>query len=73
MSDHVYKYIELVGSSRESVEAAIQNALDRASKTLRNLRWLEVVQIRGHLENGKVEHWQVHVKIGFTLEDEEEV
>jgi len=69
MSDHVYKKVEVVGSSKESLENAIENAVNRASKTLNNLRWFEVGEIRGHIENGKVEHWQVGVKIGFTLDD----
>ncbi len=69
MSDHVYKVIELVGSSPASVEDAIQNAIGRASKTLKNLRWFEVVQTRGHIEEGRVHHYQVVLKVGFTLED----
>jgi flavin-binding protein dodecin len=69
MTDHVYKTTELVGTSSESLERAIENAVARAGKTVRNMRWLEVDQIRGHLENGAVGHWQVAVKIGFTLED----
>ena len=69
MTDHVYKITELCGSSPTSVEDAVNNAVSRASKTLRNLRWLQVVETRGHIENGKVAHWQVTVKIGFTLED----
>jgi flavin-binding protein dodecin len=69
MSNHVYKVTELVGSSPKSVEEAVQNAVARAGKTVRNMRWLEVQQIRGHLEDGKLAHWQVVVKIGFTLED----
>ena len=69
MSDHVYKVIELVGSSPTSVEDAIQNAIGRASKTLKNLRWFEVVQTRGHIEEGRVHHYQVVLKVGFTLED----
>jgi len=68
MPDHVYKKIEIVGSSPESVEAAVRNALDRASQTVRNMRWFEVVETRGHIEDGKVAHWQVTLKIGFTLE-----
>ena len=68
MSDHVYKKIELVGSSPESIEAAIANALARAKKTIRNMRWLEVTETRGHIESGKIDHWQVAVKVGFTLE-----
>lgn len=71
MSNHVYKKIELVGSSKESIEAAAQNAVAKASESIRNMRWLEVGEIRGHLVDGKVEHWQVGVKIGFTLESED--
>lgn len=67
--DHVYKTIELTGSSPNGIEAAIDRALDRASKTLRNMRWFEVVNVRGHIENGKVAHYQVTMKIGFTLEE----
>lgn len=70
MSNHVYKKIELVGSSKESIEAATQNAVAIASKSIRNMRWLEVGEIRGHLVDGKIDHWQVAVKIGFTLESE---
>jgi dodecin len=68
MANHVYKTIELTGSSPETVEAAIETALARASKTLRNMRWFEVVSMRGHIENGKVDHYQVTIKVGFTLE-----
>ena len=68
MSDHVYKSIELVGSSTKGVEDAISNAIAKASETLRNLRWFEVVETRGHIEGGRVAHWQVTLKIGFTLE-----
>ena len=70
MSDHVYKITELTGSSPKSIEDAVIQAVSRASKTLRNLRWFDVSETRGHIENGKVSHWQVTVKIGFTLEDE---
>lgn len=73
MDDHVYKKIELTGSSTTSIEDAIQNAIQRAGKTLRNLRWFEVVETRGYLENNAVAYWQVTVKIGFTLEDEDQV
>jgi len=69
MSDHVYKKIELTGSSTESMEDAVRNAVNRASQTLDNLRWFEVVETRGHIENGQVAHWQVNVKIGFTLNE----
>jgi flavin-binding protein dodecin len=69
MSDHVYKMVELVGSSETSIEDAIQTAIKRASQTLRNLHWFEVLQARGHIENGEVRHYQVVLKAGFTLED----
>ncbi len=67
--DHMYKIIEMAGSSRSSIEDAVQGAVERAGRTVRNMRWFEVPEIRGHIENGKVQHWQVKVKIGFTLED----
>lgn len=70
MSDHVYKVVELVGSSRESIEDAVRVAIKRADQTLRNLRWFEIVQTRGHVENGEVRHFQVVLKAGFTLEGE---
>ena len=70
MSDHIYKKIELVGSSPEGVEAAVNNAMAKASKSVRNMRWFEVSEIRGHIDDGKVAHWQVTVKIGFTLDGE---
>jgi flavin-binding protein dodecin len=69
MSEHTYKLIELVGSSPRGIEAAVENAILRAGKTLRNLRWFEVIETRGHIENGAVAHWQVTIKAGFTLED----
>jgi flavin-binding protein dodecin len=74
MSDHVYKIVQLVGSSPDGIEAAVENALTRASKTIRNLRWFEVVETRGHIApvttGGKlVGHWQVTIKVGFTLDD----
>ncbi len=69
MNDHVYKLIELTGSSTTSIEDAVQNAIARASKTVRHMRWFEVVETRGTLEEGKVAHWQVTIKVGFTLED----
>ena len=68
MSDHTYKKIELVGSSPNSIEEAVANALTRAGKTIRNMRWFEVTETRGHIEDGKLAHWQVTVKVGFTLE-----
>jgi dodecin len=70
ISDHVYKMVELVGSSETSIEDAIQTAIKRADQTLRNLHWFEVVQTRGHIENGEVRHFQVVLKAGFTLEGE---
>ncbi|HYZ32750.1 MAG TPA: dodecin [Crenalkalicoccus sp.] len=69
MTDHVYKLIDLVGTSSESVTDAIQNAIGRASATIRNIRWFEVVQVRGDVSGGKVAHYQVTLKVGFTLED----
>ncbi len=69
MSSHTYKKIELVGSSPESIEDAVKNAIAKASVTVRNLRWFEVTETRGHIEDGRVAHWQVTVKVGFTLED----
>lgn len=68
MPDHIYKTIELVGSSTESVEDAVQGAIGKASETVRNLRWFEVVNTRGHIEGGRVAHWQVTLRIGFTLD-----
>jgi flavin-binding protein dodecin len=70
MPDHVYKTIELVGSSNRGMEEAVQKAIAKAAETVRNLRWFEVLDTRGHIEGGKVAHWQVTVKLGFTLEDE---
>ena len=69
MSDHVYKKIELVGSSTESIEDAASNAVQKAAKSVNNLRWMEVTEIRGHIENNAIHHWQVGVKLGFTLEE----
>jgi flavin-binding protein dodecin len=70
--NHTYKVTEVVGSSPESVEAAVRQAIARASRTLRHLDWFEVTEIRGHIADGEVAHFQVVVKIGFRLEDEEE-
>ncbi|MDA3873065.1 MAG: dodecin family protein [Kiritimatiellae bacterium] len=70
MSDHVYKKIEVVGSSTESIEKAAQRAVKKASESVHNLRWMEVTDIRGHLVDGEIDHWQVGVKIGFTMESE---
>jgi flavin-binding protein dodecin len=69
MADHTYKKIELVGSSPKGFEEAVKNALARAAKTVRNMRWFEVTETRGYVENGKVGDWQVTLKVGFTLED----
>ena len=68
MSNHVYKTIELTGSSPKGVEEAVRNALGKASKTLHNLRWFQVTDTRGEIEDGKVAHWQVTMKVGFTLD-----
>jgi flavin-binding protein dodecin len=70
MPDHVYKTIELVGSSTRGVEDAVQKAIGKAGQTVRNLRWFEVLDTRGHIEGGKIAHWQVTLKLGFTLDDE---
>lgn len=68
MSDHIYKTIELVGSSSRGMEDAVQKAVAKAAETVRNLRWFEVVDTRGHIEEGRVAHWQVTLKLGFTLD-----
>jgi len=69
MSEHVYKAIELTGSSKKGIEQAVQNALARAARTVRSMRWFEVMETRGYIEKQKVAYWQVTLKIGFTLED----
>ena len=69
MSDHVYKIVELVGSSPTGIEDAIQTAIARASSTIDNIRWFEVTDTRGHVEGGKVLHYQVTIKIGFTVKE----
>ena len=68
MSDHVYKHIELTGSSAKSIEDAIQNAITRASQSIHNMRWFQVRDTRGHIDNGEVSHWQVTLEVGFTLD-----
>jgi dodecin len=68
MEDHIYKLLDLVGTSDKSIEDAIQKAIQRANETIRNLRWFEVVQIRGQIEGGQVQHYQVTLKVGFTME-----
>lgn len=70
MSNHVYKKIELTGSSQTSIEDAVNNALVKAGETIRNIRWFEVVETRGYVEDNSVAYWQVTIKLGFTLEDE---
>ena len=69
MSNHVYKTIELVGSSPVSSDEAVRNAIARAGATMRNLRWFEVTETRGHIEDGKIAHWQVTMKVGFTVDE----
>ena len=69
MSDNTYSVSEIVGSSKESVDDAIRRAIERASKTLRNLNWFEVSEIRGHIDNEQVCHFQVTMKVGFRLEE----
>jgi flavin-binding protein dodecin len=66
--DNVYKTTEIVGSSTEGIEDAVKRAIDKASGSLRHMRWFEVSEIRGHLENDAIGHWQVTVKVGFTME-----
>jgi flavin-binding protein dodecin len=68
MSDHIYRVIEVVGTSTKSSDDAIARGIERASQTIRNLRWFEVVRTSGHIENGKVDHFQVTLKVGFTME-----
>jgi flavin-binding protein dodecin len=68
MSSHVYKTLELTGSSPISIEEAVQTAITKAHETVRNIQWFTVVETRGHVVEGKVAHWQVSVKLGFTLE-----
>jgi flavin-binding protein dodecin len=69
MSNHVYKTIELVGSSAAGSDEAVRNAIARASATMRNLRWFQVMETRGHIEDGQIGHWQVTLKVGFTLDE----
>ncbi len=72
MSDHVYKKIELTGSSKNSIEEAVQNAIVKASESIRNMRWFEIMETRGYIDDDLVAYWQVTIKIGFTLDDEAE-
>jgi flavin-binding protein dodecin len=70
MTNHVYKSLELTGSSAKSSDEAIRTAIARASKSMRNIKWFQVTETRGYVEGGEVAHWQVTIKVGFTLEDE---
>ena len=69
MAEHVYKLVELAGSSEAGIEDAIQRAIAKASQSIRNLRWFEVKELRGHIDNGQVQHYQVVIRVGFTIED----
>ena len=69
MTDHVYKSLELTGSSKTSSDDAIRTAIERASVSMRNIRWFEVVETRGHVQDGKVAHWHVTLKVVFTLDE----
>jgi dodecin len=68
MSNHVYKTIEITGSSATGIEDAVNTAIGKANESVRNMQWFEVIETRGHIQGGKVAHWQVTVKVGFTLE-----
>ena len=69
MPDHTYRIVEIVGTSSDGVDTAVRNGIQRAGRTLRNVDWFEVTEIRGHLENGEVADWQVGIKVGFRIED----
>ena len=69
MSDHIYKHIQLTGSSALSSDDATRAAIERAAKSVRGMRWFKVTETRGHIENGKIAHWQVTINVGFTLEE----
>jgi flavin-binding protein dodecin len=69
MADHVYKLLELTGSSTNSSDDAVRNAIAKAGRTMRNMHWFQVTETRGHISNDKIAHWQVTIKVGFTLED----
>lgn len=71
MSEHVYKILELTGSSVSGIEDAVNNAIARAGKTIRNIHWFQVTETRGHVEDGRIAHWQVTIKVGFTLETDD--
>ena len=69
MSDHIYKKVEIVGTSPDSIEEAVNNALAKASKSIHNMRWFEVKEVRGNIDKDHVDHWQVTMLVGFTLDD----
>ncbi len=69
MADHVYKHIHLTGTSAASSDDAIRTAIAKAAKTVRGMHWFEVVETRGHIEEGAIKHWQVSIRVGFTLDD----
>ncbi|CAL9354147.1 dodecin family protein [Streptomyces sp. DH-12] len=69
MSNHTYRVTEIVGTSPDGVDAAVRNGIERASQTLRHLDWFEVTQVRGQIEEGRIAHWQVGLKVGFRLEE----
>ena len=69
MTEHVYKHLELTGSSSVGADQAVRNAIEKANKTVRKIHWFEVIGTRGHVVEGKIAHWQVTIKVGFTLED----
>lgn len=69
MTDHIYKHIELTGSSTVSSDDAVRAAIKKAAKTVHGMRWFEVIETRGHIEDGLVKHWQVSIKVGFTLDE----
>jgi len=69
MTDHVYKQIKLTGSSEKSIEDAVSRAIDKASATVKNMRWFQIIDTRGHIQNNQIGHWQVTIEVGFTLEE----
>lgn len=69
MSEHVYKMLELVGSSKQSSDDAVRNAIAKAAKTVKHMDWFEVIETRGHLSNDAIAHWQVTIKVGFRVDD----
>lgn len=69
MADHIYKHIEITGTAKTSLEDAVRNAIARAAKTVENMRWFEVTDLRGTIDGGQVDQWQVTIKVGFTLKD----